>query len=252
MVGAASISAFPLFSGFVSKSMVMDAAASGHMTAVWFVLLFASAGVFHHAGIKIPFFAFFSHDSGMRPREAPVHMLLAMGITAALCIFIGSYPWPLYRLLPYPDVVYQPYTGGHILGQSQLLFFSALAFTLLLLSGIYPAEMRGVNLDADWFYRKGGRLFFRLADRVFNGVNAVSDRHIAVGTARTAGRLSTDATARAALIPLVSLWLLTGIRGKRLDILKTRTYRDILLGTIPVGIGIGMAAMLLIVVFIMT
>ena len=60
MVGAASISAFPLFSGFVSKSMVMDAAASGHMTAVWFILLFASAGVFHHAGIKIPFFAFFS------------------------------------------------------------------------------------------------------------------------------------------------------------------------------------------------
>jgi multicomponent Na+:H+ antiporter subunit D len=154
--------------------------------------------------------------------------------------------------LPYPDVVYQPFTAGHILGQSQLLFFSALAFTLLLLSGIYPAEMRCINLDADWFYRKGGRLFFRLADRLFNGVNAVSDRFIAVGTASTAGRLSRDATARAALIPLVSLWLLTGIRGKQLDILKTRTYRDILLGTIPIGIGIGMAAMLLIVVFIMT
>ena len=120
MVGAASISAFPLFSGFVSKSMIMDAAASGHMTTVWFVLLFASAGVFHHAGIKIPFFAFFSHDSGMRPKEAPPHMLLAMGITAALCIFIGSYPWPLYSLLPYPEVFYQPYTAGHILGQSHI------------------------------------------------------------------------------------------------------------------------------------
>jgi multicomponent Na+:H+ antiporter subunit D len=88
MVGAASISAFPLFSGFVSKSMVMDAAAAGHMRIVWFILLFASAGVFHHAGIKIPYFAFFSHDSGMRPKEAPLHMLLAMGLRH-FCVFLS-------------------------------------------------------------------------------------------------------------------------------------------------------------------
>ncbi|MCB0057591.1 MAG: hypothetical protein KDE45_11210, partial [Caldilineaceae bacterium] len=51
MVGAASISAFPLFSGFVSKSMVMVAALEEHHPYVWLALLFASAGVFHHAGI---------------------------------------------------------------------------------------------------------------------------------------------------------------------------------------------------------
>jgi multicomponent Na+:H+ antiporter subunit D len=148
MVGAASISAFPLFSGFVSKSMVMDAAAGGHMKIIWFILLFASAGVFHHAGIKIPFFAFFGHDSGMRPKEAPLNMLIAMGIAAFLCIFIGSFPGPLYSLLPYP-VDYVPYTMPHVVGQTQLLFFSALAFTLLLLAGIYPGEQRCVNLDVD-------------------------------------------------------------------------------------------------------
>ncbi len=158
MVGAASISAFPLFSGFVSKSMVMDAAGKGHMNIIWFILLFASAGVFHHAGIKIPFFAFFGHDSGMRPKEAPLNMLIAMGIAAFLCIFIGSFPGPLYSLLPYP-VDYVPYTMPHVVGQTQLLFFSALAFTLLLLSGIYPGEQRCVNLDADWFYRKAGKRF---------------------------------------------------------------------------------------------
>ena len=178
MVGAASISAFPLFSGFVSKSMVMDAAAGGHMRIIWFILLFASAGVFHHAGIKIPFFAFFGHDSGMRPKEAPLTMLLAMGITAFLCIFIGSFPGPLYSLLPYP-VDYVPYTAPHVVGQTQLLFFSALAFTLLLLSGIYPGEQRCVNLDADWFYRKGGRLFYYIMDKTFNGLNSLSDRFVA-------------------------------------------------------------------------
>lgn len=163
IVGAASISAFPLFSAFVSKSMIMSAVATEHFTLVWFILLFASAGVFHHAGIKIPFFAFFSHDSGIRAKEPPINMLLAMGIVAFLCIFIGTFPGPLYSILPYP-VEYEPYTASHVKAQLLLLFFSALAFTLLLLSGIYPAEIRAINLDADWFYRKGTRAFLWFVD----------------------------------------------------------------------------------------
>jgi multicomponent Na+:H+ antiporter subunit D len=90
-VGAASISAFPLFSGFVSKSMVMKALLDEGYWGVWPVLLFASAGVFHHAGIKIPFFAFFAHDSGIRTREPPKNMLLAMGLAALLCVGIGTF-----------------------------------------------------------------------------------------------------------------------------------------------------------------
>jgi len=46
IVGAASISAFPLFSGFVSKSMVMSAALQEGYDWIWLMLLFASAGVF--------------------------------------------------------------------------------------------------------------------------------------------------------------------------------------------------------------
>ena len=100
IVGASSISAFPLFSGFIHKSMIMQAAANEGHLAIWLMLLFASAGVFHHAGIKIPFFAFFSHDSGIRCEEAPRNMLWAMGIGATLCIAIGSFPQYLYGLLP--------------------------------------------------------------------------------------------------------------------------------------------------------
>jgi len=153
IVGASSISAFPLFSGFVSKSMVMQAAADQGHVVIWLLLLFASAGVFHHAGIKIPFFAFFSHDSGIRCQEAPKNMLVAMGLSAFLCILIGCLPGPLYSILPYA-VDYQPYTATHVLLQLQLLFFSALAFTFLKLQGIYPPELRSVNLDVDWLYRK--------------------------------------------------------------------------------------------------
>ena len=155
IIGAASISAFPLFSGFVSKSMVMAAAAQEGHTIVFLLLLFASAGVFHHAGIQIPYFAFFAHDSGIRTQEPPLNMLAAMGIAAALCIFNGVYPWALYSILPW-DAAYQPYTWSHVISQTQLLFFSALAFALLMISGLYPPELRSVNLDVDWLYRKVG------------------------------------------------------------------------------------------------
>lgn len=153
IVGAASISAFPLFSGFVTKSMIMSAAAGEGLQLTWLVLLFASAGVFHHAGIKIPYFAFFSHDSGIRCEEAPKNMLVAMAITAALCIGIGVFPNALYSLLPFA-VTYEPYTASHIVAQLQLLVFSALAFSVLMRTGIYPPELRSVNIDSDWFYRK--------------------------------------------------------------------------------------------------
>jgi multicomponent Na+:H+ antiporter subunit D len=156
LVGAASISAFPLFSGFVTKSMVIAAAMEGGYFWTWTILLFASAGVFHHAGIKIPYFAFFAHDSGKRCAEAPGNMLTAMAIAAAFCIGIGSFPSLFYSLLPFP-VEYKPYSLDHVVGQVQLLFLSALAFTLLMRTGIYPPELRSVNLDVDWFYRKPGR-----------------------------------------------------------------------------------------------
>jgi multicomponent Na+:H+ antiporter subunit D len=153
IIGAASISAFPLFSGFVSKSMILSAAGGEGLLITYLVLLFASAGVFHHSGIKIPYFAFFGHDSGKRCAEAPASMLVAMALAAVLCVGIGIFPAPLYALLPYP-VDYAPYTASHVLTQLQLLLFSALAFAVLMRARIYPPELMAVNLDSDWVYRR--------------------------------------------------------------------------------------------------
>jgi len=152
IIGAASISAFPLFSGFVTKSMILTAAAKEGYLVPFLILLFASAGVFHHSGIKIPFFAFFAHDSGKRPKEAPINMLLAMGFASILCIGIGVYPQPLYALLPFP-VDYTPYTTTHVVTMLQLLVFSGLAFATLQRSGLYPPELRSTVLDFDFSYR---------------------------------------------------------------------------------------------------
>ncbi len=152
VIGALSISSFPWTSGFVSKSMISQAAADEYLMMVWFLLMAASAGVFLHAGIKFPWFVFFQKDSGLRPPDPPWHMQVAMIFFASLCIALGIWPEPLYALLPNP-VEYVPYTVPHVVNMLQLLLFSGLAFFLLL-----PMMKRSltITLDGDWFYRKMG------------------------------------------------------------------------------------------------
>ena len=162
IIGAGAISGFPLLSGFVSKSMIITAAAEQHMFWVWIVLLIASAGVMEHSGIKIPFFAFFAHDSGKRVKEAPWNMLMAMSIAASLCVGLGIFYPVLYNLLPSKPMAmhdghlepYKPYTTAHVVTMLQLLAFAALAFVFLMKAKLYPAEIRSTNLDTDWTYRK--------------------------------------------------------------------------------------------------
>ena len=149
IVGALAISGFPLTSGFTTKTLISQAAAQESMAFVYFMLAAASAGVFLHAGIKFPWFVFFQRDSGLRPKDAPWNMAVAMVIFACLCILIGVMPEVLYGLLPYP-VEYQAYTAGNVLFYLQLLLFSGLAFFLLL-----PMMQRTltISLDSDWIWR---------------------------------------------------------------------------------------------------
>ena len=155
IIGALSISAFPLTSGFISKSMISQAAFDGHLTFAWFLLTAASAGVFLHAGIKFPWFVFFQKDSGMRPPDPPWNMRLAMLLFAGLCLGLGLFPGPLYGLLPFA-VDFVPYTVPHVVNMLQLLLFSGLAFFIML-----PLMKRTltISLDTDWLYRRlGNRL----------------------------------------------------------------------------------------------
>ncbi|MEE8202873.1 MAG: Na(+)/H(+) antiporter subunit D, partial [Alphaproteobacteria bacterium] len=156
IIGALAISSFPFTSGFVSKSMIGQAAVDGQLAFVWFMLGAASAGVFLHAGIKFPWFVFFQQDSGLRPPDPPWNMRWAMYLFAFLCIALGVYPAPLYAALPFP-VAYVPYTAEHLVFQFQLLLFSGLAFFVML---PYMKRTTTVTLDLDWFYR---RLFRVLA-----------------------------------------------------------------------------------------
>lgn len=165
-VGALAISSFPLTSGFISKSMVTQAAIDGHLQAVWLFLAAASAGVFLHAGIKFPWFVFFQKDSGLRPPDPSWSMRYSMILFALLSIAIGVWPDPLYSLLPHP-VDYVPYTPAHVITQLQLLLFSGLAFFVML---DYLKRTPTITLDVDWLWRISGPAVVLSLTRVLHGV----------------------------------------------------------------------------------
>ncbi len=154
MIGAVSISGFPLFNGFISKSMIITAAAKGHLPVAELLLILASIGTFLSVGLKLPYFAFFGPSRGLTPKPVPINMHLAMAAGAICCTALGLYPEWLYDRLPY-DASYHPYTVDHVVDALQLLLGTTLAFGWLLpkLHG-EPA----VNLDTDWLYRKPLRL----------------------------------------------------------------------------------------------
>lgn len=169
IIGALAISSFPLTSGFTTKSMISQAAVDGNLMWVYMALTAASAGVFLHAGIKFPWFVFFQKDSGLRPKDAPWNMGLAMVIFAGLCILLGVFPELLYGLLPYP-VNYQPYSIGKVLFYLQLLLFSGLAFFVLL-----PLMKRTmtISLDTDWLWRRAAHSLLSVAERILGAIGDV-------------------------------------------------------------------------------
>jgi len=188
VIGALAISSFPLTSGFTTKTMISQATVDEGLMLVYFLLAAASAGVFLHAGIKFPWFVFFQKDSGLRPKDAPWNMTLAMLFFAFLCILLGVFPQLLYPLLPYA-VEYEPYKAGKVLFYLQLLLFSGLAFFLLL---PWMQRTLTLSLDVDWLWRRGLPLLARSAARFGSPlVSAVQTRIASAGNALTTSARNT-------------------------------------------------------------
>ncbi|MDH3566759.1 MAG: Na(+)/H(+) antiporter subunit D [Desulfobacteraceae bacterium] len=178
VIGGISISGFPLTSGFISKSMIIAAAGESHRIGLLLMMTLAAVGTFLSVGIKLPYFIWFGKDSGVRAKDAPWNMNLAMGIAAFLCFFIGIYPEYLYKMLPFP-VDYHPYTAYHLSETLQILGFTGLGFYLMV-KKLKPEPK--MNLDVDWFYRKGARVFMIFASRpVLSSDGWVNDVYRRIG-----------------------------------------------------------------------
>lgn len=201
MIGGFSISGFPLFNGFISKAMTIEAAELIHEPVIYLLLEGATVGTFLHTGLKLPWNIWLQgrdeppldiraklKDS---PFNTPVHMLIGMGILAFLCIFMGIYPKILYDMLPYP-VEYVPFTVTRVFSITQLFIFSFLGFWLLrkLVSG-HPAYV----LDTDWPFRILGGKLMNFCKGPLQRFGASLDRRIMQGAAGFTRKLTSPGLA---------------------------------------------------------
>jgi multicomponent Na+:H+ antiporter subunit D len=147
-----------IVSGSEDKTLKVWDLKTGHLTWIFLALTLASAGTFLHTGLKLPYYMFFGKDSGIRAKEPPKNMLVAMGLAATACVVIGVvgfFPSLLYQHLPH-DTDYIPYTVHHVTSTLGMLAFTALGF-FLLLKHLDPEPK--ISLDTDWFYRRGSSVF---------------------------------------------------------------------------------------------
>jgi multicomponent Na+:H+ antiporter subunit D len=215
MIAALSIAGAPLFNGFVSKSVVVSAAAEGGWPVVELLLTVASVGTFLSTGLKLPYFTFFGPDRRIEAAPLPPNMLLGMLLTAMLCVGLGVAPAALYARLPLQPFEYHPYTVDHVAASLQLLAGTAAGFWLLRgMLGAVPAT----SLDVDWLYRRPVR---RLFDVLVEASAAASEATRAMGAAvsariaRAASRSDTgarpDADAYRAPVGVIVLWVLAAL-----------------------------------------
>lgn len=184
MVGGFSISGFPLFNGFISKVMTIEAAELIHNAPIYLLLEGATVGTFLHTGLKLPWNMWLQGKDEPTPNiraklkdsalNTPVHMLIGMSILAFLCIFMGVYPKILYDRLPYP-VEFIPFTTTRVFSIMQMFIFTFLGFWFLrkLVTG-YPTY----TLDTDWPFRMAGRKLIWFCEEPLMGFARVMDRKV--------------------------------------------------------------------------
>jgi len=184
MIGGFSISGFPLFNGFISKTMTIEAAEIIQRPIIYLLLEGATVGTFLHTGLKLPWNIWLQGRDEPPPEirkrlkdsalNTPKHMLAGMGILAFLCIFLGVYPKILYDMLPYP-VEFVPFTITRVFSITQMFIFSFLGFWLL------RKLVRGhasYVLDTDWLVRIPGRQFLNFCKGPLLTFGVFLDRRI--------------------------------------------------------------------------
>lgn len=239
-IGALSMAA-PGTCGFTSKTMIIHAAEHEHLFLPWLILELSSVGIFVAAALRMPYFVFFGKDRGIRVREAPRTMIAGMAFLGFLCVLFGVYPTPLYDLLPY-GVDFHPYKIAHVTIVLQWLVFAGIAFAVFR-NRLVPQA--GRTVDFDWFYRKGGLLFYRAADRSLNAINAASARFFIGTVTKGVSNFFESGGSRAASFLMTPIWLMQGLDEKEVEDRKQAFFRRAKRGAFPIGITAFFAVILL-------
>ena len=114
--------------------------------------------------------------------------------------------------------------------------FAMLAVWVLMVKKIYPPELPSINLDFDWFYRKGGKLFYAFMALFWNALNDLAHAFFIRGLAAKISAFTARGPAialRQVVGPLRALGLFP---DKTVDESKEVLEKRAMLGIHPVGL----------------
>ncbi len=153
LLASLSIAGFPLFNGFISKGLIMNAIAEGNYHLCELLMMLASVGTLLSITLKVNYFVFFGKtdkEISADEKMIPANMKVAMIFGAASCLLTGIFPQILYNILPYQTET-EAFTVDHVTQYVELFAAAAIAFVMYI---EHMAPKDKLTLDFDWFYRK--------------------------------------------------------------------------------------------------
>ena len=191
MIGAASISGFPLFSVFVSKPLIIESAVFASQPWAWFLLEVASLGTFLCLAVKIPYLTWLERDkpANIVAHEPPLNMIIGMGILAVLCIGVAVYPQAMYHMIApavqglasethtFEHYIAHPYAPKIAVELTMLFLFAFPAFWWVLREPFRHREAK-ISLDLDWLYRISGKWFIWFCEKPLSAFGSFIDRNV--------------------------------------------------------------------------
>ncbi|MEM9017279.1 MAG: hypothetical protein AAGC68_09710, partial [Verrucomicrobiota bacterium] len=124
----------------------------------------------------------------------------------------------------------------------QWILFAAVAF-FVFRKALMPKP--GMLLDFDWFYRRGGGLFYLVADRSLNGINAGARRVFVDGVAGAVSHFFESGGSRVACWFMTPLWMLHGDDAETIEEKRKILFKRAERGAFPIGITMFCAVILL-------
>ena len=172
IIASLSIAGAPLFNGFISKALIFQAAESN--VIIELMLELAAVGTFL-SFFKFTYFGFLRpNKDNAHVKEAPLHMTLAMGGAAVLCVAIGVAPQLFVPLLPFALTAAETsfYIFPRVIGTLQIMVVSGILFFGAI--KVFSPHRRE-TFDFDWLYGQAGRGLQQVA-AAFSWTNNTAER----------------------------------------------------------------------------
>jgi multicomponent Na+:H+ antiporter subunit D len=106
-----------------------------------------------------------------------------------------------------------------------------------------------ISLDTDWFYRKGGQLFYSFFDYSLNGINAFAHKTFIAGATTTICRFAKEGPAKVMILLLTPYWTLTGNNSQKQAVKRKNLRLQIEKDAFPIGITACLSVLLLGILF---